>query len=236
MKSLLTTYLRDISRYRPLTPEQELTLFNQMHLGHQSARDQLICAHLLLVVNIARRYTHPGTDIMDLIQEGNIGLMHAVDMFDPARGTRLSTWAVYWIHKQIQVYLNKGHDDPLSLDQLCANETDEQPITLADTIMDCETILGDRSFPATDATLQPDNHLNDLMRYYELLSEHEKQVLQLLYGIHSGRSCNVTDVALLMGISKVRVCQLRDRALKKLRDKLISGAFPCPSVGGNMSH
>lgn len=230
MKSLLTTYLRDISRYRPLTPEQELTLFNQMHLGHQSARDQLICAHLLLVVNIARCYQRYGAEIMDLIQEGNIGLIRAVDMFDPARGTRLSTWAVYKIHKQIQVYLNKGHDDPLSLDQLCANETDEPPISLADTIMDCETILGDRSFPATDATLQPDNHLNDLMRYYELLSEHEKQVLQLLYGIHSGRSCNVTDVALLMGISKVRVCQLRDRALKKLRDKLISGVFPCSSV------
>ena len=218
MKSLLTTYLRDISRYRPLTPEQELTLFNQMHLGHQSARDQLICAHLLLVVNIARRYTHPGTDIMDLIQEGNIGLMHAVDMFDPTRGTRLSTWAVYKIHKQIQRFLNKNDDRMVSLD-INVNNGDEN-LRLSDTIEDKDNTMMEQQFEDIQTRMEQEELQELLTSRLEELSKRELEVLTLLFGIGLQQSFSVTEVSEQMGISKVRVCQLRDRALKMLRDEL----------------
>ena len=218
MKSLLTTYLRDISRYRPLTPERELTLFNQMHLGHQSARDQLICAHLLLVVNIARRYTHPGTDIMDLIQEGNIGLMHAVDMFDPTRGTRLSTWAVYKIHKQIQRFLNKNDDRMVSLD-INVNNGDEN-LRLSDTIEDKDNTMMEQQFEDIQTRMEQEELQELLTSRLEELSKRELEVLTLLFGIGLQQSFSVTEVSEQMGISKVRVCQLRDRALKMLRDEL----------------
>ena len=218
MKSLLTTYLRDISRYRPLTPEQELTLFNQRHLGHQSARDQLICAHLLLVVNIARRYTHPGTDIMDLIQEGNIGLMHAVDMFDPTRGTRLSTWAVYKIHKQIQRFLNKNDDRMISLD-INVDNGDEN-LRLSDTIEDKDNTMMEQQFEDIQTRMEQEELQELLTSRLEELSKRELEVLTLLFGIGLQQSFSVTEVSEQMGISKVRVCQLRDRALKMLRDEL----------------
>ena len=218
MKSLLTTYLRDISKYRPLTSEQEIALFNQMHLGHQSARDQLICAHLLLVVNIARRYTHPGTDIMDLIQEGNIGLMHAVDMFDPTQGARFTTYAVYKIHKQIQRFLNKNDDRMISLD-INVDNGDEN-LRLSDTIEDKDNTMMEQQFEDIQTRMEQEELQELLTSRLAELSKRELEVLTLLFGIGLQQSFSVTEVSEQMGISKARVCQLRDRALKMLRDEL----------------
>ena len=218
MKSLLTTYLRDISKYRPLTSEQEIALFNQMHLGHQSARDQLICAHLLLVVNIARRYTSPGTDIMDLIQEGNIGLMHAVDMFDPTQGTRFTTYAVYKIHKQIQRFLNKNDDRMISLD-INVDNGDEN-LRLSDTIEDKDNTMMEQQFEDIQTRMEQEELQELLTSRLAELSKRELEVLTLLFGIGLQQSFSVTEVSEQMGISKARVCQLRDRALKMLRDEL----------------
>ena len=92
-KSLLGIYLHDISRYPPLTIDEEQTLAERARQGDQDARKQLIEAYLIVPVNIARQNLRPGVDMMDLIQEGNIGLIKAVDMFDPAKGNRLSTLA-----------------------------------------------------------------------------------------------------------------------------------------------
>ena len=97
--SLLESYLRDISRYQQLPPQEELTLATRAHQGDAEAREQLIHAHLLMVVNIARQYLRPDVEMLDLIQEGNIGLIKAVDMFDPAKGNRLSTLARFWVEK-----------------------------------------------------------------------------------------------------------------------------------------
>ena len=214
MKSLLTTYLRDISRYRPLTPEQELTLFNQMHLGHQSARDQLICAHLLLVVNIARRYTHPGTDIMDLIQEGNIGLMHAVDMFDPTRGTRLSTWAVYKIHKQIQRFLNKNDDRMISLD-INVDNGDEN-LRLSDTIEDKDNTMMEQQFEDIQTRMEQEEVKEQLQEKLKTLSSHELQVLRLLYGLDGYPEMSYEEVAQHMGMRADSVRRIKMRAKRKI--------------------
>ena len=97
--NILETYLRDISRYQPLTQEQELTLATRARQGDADARNQLIHANLRMVVNIARQYLRPGVELLDLIQEGNIGLITAVDKFDPTQGNRVTTLAFYWINK-----------------------------------------------------------------------------------------------------------------------------------------
>ena len=76
------TYLRDICRYQPITQEQELTLAHRARQGDTEARNQLIQTQLRMVVNIARQYLRPDVEMLDLIQEGNIGLIAAVDKFD----------------------------------------------------------------------------------------------------------------------------------------------------------
>ena len=214
MKSLLTTYLRDISKYRPLTSEQELTLFNQMHLGHQSARYQLICAHLLLVVNIARRYTRPGTDIMDLIQEGNIGLMHAVDMFDPTQGTRFTTYAVYKIHKQIQRFLNKNDDRMISLD-INVDNGDEN-LRLSDTIEDKDNTMMEQQFEDIQTRMEQEEVKEQLQEKLKTLSSHELQVLRLLYGLDGYPEMSYEEVAQHMGMRADSVRRIKMRAKRKI--------------------
>ena len=214
MKSLLTTYLRDISRYRPLTSEQEIALAEQVRKGDEQARDQLICAHLLLVVNIARRYTHPGTDIMDLIQEGNIGLMHAVDMFDPTQGTRFTTYAVYKIHKQIQRFLNKNDDRMISLD-INVDNGDEN-LRLSDTIEDKDNTMMEQQFEDIQTRMEQEEVKEQLQEKLKTLSSHELQVLRLLYGLDGYPEMSYEEVAQHMGMRADSVRRIKMRAKRKI--------------------
>jgi RNA polymerase primary sigma factor len=90
-------YLRQIAQIPLLTPEQEIQLARQIKRGDQKARTEMVSANLRLVVKIARDYANFGLPLLDLISEGNIGLMKAVERFDPKKGGKLSTYAAWWI-------------------------------------------------------------------------------------------------------------------------------------------
>jgi RNA polymerase primary sigma factor len=94
-------YLQDITRSKLLTQDEELELAAKVQQGNDEARSRMIECNLRLVVKIARAYEHYGLPLLDLINEGNIGLMKAVERFDPTRGVRFSTYAVWWIRQAI---------------------------------------------------------------------------------------------------------------------------------------
>jgi RNA polymerase primary sigma factor len=98
----LETYLREINQTDLLTAEEEKTLARAIGQGDVRARDHMIRANLRLVVNIARGYNGRGLPLPDLIEEGNLGLLRAVEGFDPTMGTRFSTYASYWIKQSIK--------------------------------------------------------------------------------------------------------------------------------------
>lgn len=100
--SPLETYLREINETPLLSPDEEQELAVAIGNGDPVARDRMVRANLRLVVNIARSYTGKGLSLQDLIEEGNLGLMRAVEGFDPAMGTRFSTYASYWIKQSIK--------------------------------------------------------------------------------------------------------------------------------------
>jgi RNA polymerase sigma factor (sigma-70 family) len=97
----LAVYLREIARIPLLTREQEGELARQSQAGDQAAKQRLIEANLRLVVQVARRYINRGLPLPDLIEEGNIGLLRAVEKFEPERGTRFATYATWWIRQAI---------------------------------------------------------------------------------------------------------------------------------------
>ncbi|MCA8951401.1 MAG: sigma-70 family RNA polymerase sigma factor [Planctomycetes bacterium] len=98
----LDTYLADINEVPLLTPEQEIELSTRVQQGDMQAREHMIRANLRLVVSIAKNYVNRGLSFMDLIEEGNIGLMKAVEKFDPDAGCRFSTYATWWIKQGIR--------------------------------------------------------------------------------------------------------------------------------------
>ncbi len=97
----ITLYLREISAFPLLTADQEKVYTRQALQGDLEARRRMITSNLRLVVHIARRYQNRGLAWLDVIQEGNLGLIRAVEKFDPERGLRFSTYAAWWIHQSI---------------------------------------------------------------------------------------------------------------------------------------
>lgn len=95
-------YIREAVETPLLTPAEEITLAGRIQSGDESAREHMIKANLRLVVKIAREYEDYGLPLLDLINEGNIGLMRAVERFDPAKGAKLSTYAAWWIKQAIK--------------------------------------------------------------------------------------------------------------------------------------
>ena len=214
--NLLQTYLQDISKYPQLSPQEELTLATRARQGDTEARNQLIQTHLRMVVNIARQYLRPNVEMLDLIQEGNIGLIKAVDMFDPTQGHRLTTLAFYWINKHIQRFLDHEPKNLVSLDMEINDGSDH--LLLSDTIEDKGTILGGPTIPHIDTVMEYEEMQSKVREMLSRLSERERKVLRLLYGIDLRRSYTVSEVARMLRVSKVRVCQLRDRALTRMHD------------------
>ncbi|HYO23962.1 MAG TPA: RNA polymerase sigma factor RpoD/SigA [Lacipirellulaceae bacterium] len=105
----LETYLREINETALLSAREERELAVQIGQGNSASRDRMVRANLRLVVNIARGYSGKGLALQDLIEEGNLGLLRAVEGFDPAMGTRFSTYASYWIKQSIKrALINTG--------------------------------------------------------------------------------------------------------------------------------
>lgn len=109
MTDPLKIYLKDIKKIPLLTHEEEIQLANRIKQGDRQAKEKMIKANLRLVINFAKRYRHFGIPFMDLIEEGNMGLMKAVGKFNPKRGFRFSTYASWWIRQYINRALaNQG--------------------------------------------------------------------------------------------------------------------------------
>jgi RNA polymerase primary sigma factor len=98
----LDRYLREIGQFPLLTPQEEIELAGEIKKGDAAARERMINSNLRLVVTIARDYANLGLPLLDLISEGNIGLTKAVERFDPAKGAKLSTYAMWWIKQAIK--------------------------------------------------------------------------------------------------------------------------------------
>jgi len=258
----IRTYLKEVRNIPLLTPEQEIQLSKRIKKGDEQARKAMIRSNLRLVINIAKRYMHLGTPLLDLIEEGNLGLMKAVDKFNPKKGYRFSTYAAWWIKQgisrsiseqgkmiRVPVYMSdlitkwKKKREQLT-QKLKRTPSDEEiakrlklpkdkieQITfwMATTTSSLEAPLGGESEAQVsdlieDETAQsPDagiGHLLDKERVRNLLdmmTQREKEVLDMRFGLADSKPHTLAEVAKKLGVSRERIRQIEEVALKKLR-------------------
>jgi RNA polymerase primary sigma factor len=266
----LDIYLREIGRYKLLTAAQERDLASRAKAGDREAMDQLTEANLRFVVSIAKEFQHRGLSLADLINEGNVGLLRAVQHFDGSRGCRFSTYAMWWIRQAIlkalaqqtrTIRLPMNRIDKLNRIYKAAQELRADPksrgaspsiyqISKA-TRMPVEEIQdllghsatqvsldapmsedGERSLLETvedTGALSPERALmdktlsHDIKAALSVLTPREEKVLRLYYGLDSSSEGTLDSIGQKLNISRERVRQIRDRALKKVKMATTSG-------------
>ena len=219
-ESLLNLYCQEVARYRMLSEQEERAVIERMSQGDMQARKVLIESYLRLVVSMANnpKFRHQA-EVLDLIQEGNIGLIKAVDCFDPATGNSFVAFAMECIKNRIILFLKKRHEELLILDSKVA-ENDEEYICGVDLVIDEANVLGDASYEIVEDKMINEEREEHLYAKMERLPSRECEIVQLLYGVGVRDAMSLQEVAMMVGLSKERVGQIRDSALRHLSSSI----------------
>jgi RNA polymerase primary sigma factor len=254
-------YLREIGQVKLLTPQEEIELAAKIKKGDKKAREQMIKANLRLVVKIARDYEGIGLPLLDLISEGNIGLMKAVERFDPAKGGKLSTYGSWWIKQSIKRALanqSKTIRLPVHLvdkiskmrrtamrlqEELGREPTDDElgeelgitasrvaqmrmaairPASLDAPIGDEDSnnfaeVVQDESADTPYEQLEEKTVTRMLQEMVKTLDPREATILRARFGLDGGSQKTLEEVGQKFGVTRERVRQIQNIALKKLR-------------------
>jgi len=259
----IRAYLKDIKSVALLTPRQEIELATRIKRGDTKAKRQMILANLRLVINIAKRYTHLGVPLLDLIEEGNLGLMKAVTKYNPRKGFRFSTYAAWWIRQYVtRAIANQGKTVriPVYMTELLSKfkrVTEEltqklgrkpsarelakrmrlpverihrlQELVTAAQTTSLETPVGEEGETEMIDLLQdetvpsPHDEITRFLQHERIeallsrMSERERRVLSLRYGLEDGISRTLGETAKFFGITRERVRQIEVAAMRKLR-------------------
>ncbi|WP_078554826.1 RNA polymerase sporulation sigma factor SigE [Bacillus alkalicellulosilyticus] len=195
----------------PLTKEEEAHLLQKLPTGDKVARSMLIERNLRLVVYIARKFENTGINIEDLISIGTIGLIKAVNTFNPEKKIKLATYASRCIENEILMYLRRNNkirsevsfDEPLNIDW------DGNELLLSDVLGTDEDIITKGIEEKVDRKL--------LVKALYTLNDREKQIMELRFGLAGDEEKTQKDVADMLGISQSYISRLEKRIIKRLR-------------------
>ncbi len=259
-------YLREIQKTKLLTADDEKELATRIARGDKSARDRMIEANLRLVVKIAKRYINRGLPLLDLIEEGNMGLIKAVERFKISKECRFSTYATWWIRQSIEralvnqsrtvrlpVHVSDDINKMLRITRELVQKMDREPSVkevasemdvnpayvrklmvllkktfsierpmgensdyfLLDTIEDTSTVS-----PAE--LLENTNRFDVVNTWFETLSDNEKMILSLRFGLDDKEPQTLDTIGRSFGVTRERIRQIEAKALEKLRTNIES--------------
>ncbi len=263
---ILDQYLFEVNRFPLLSAPDEIALARRIQAGDRRALDELVQRNLRFVISVAKKYRNRGLSLLDLIEEGNVGLMTAAQRFDPERGVKFISYAVWWVRQAIlaalarqsrtvRLPLNRTGDlsrvvkATAALRQELGREPAEEEVANA-TGLSVRVVrslhgvhthelrldapisgAGDRALieqfvqaEAPDIEEEATRHLlrGDLDRALHTLSPRHERVLRLYFGFDDGRERTLEEIGLIFGVTRERIRQLRDRALKRLHEGQVS--------------
>lgn len=258
--ALLEKYLQEIGREELLTAEEEVELSRCIKKGDVNALEKLTKANLRFVVSVAKQYQNHGLSLLDLINEGNLGLIKAAEKFDETRGVKFISYAVWWIRQSIQQAIaEKGNMVKMSLNQIetikkishasnhleqvnercpsldeIAEELDIEKGGIGKVMqaskhhLSIDSSINDakgNSFLdiiASDDSMQIDSDFvkgslkEEIARLLNVLDDRERVVIESFYGIHQA-DITLTDIAMKCNLTRARVRQIKEKAIRKLR-------------------
>lgn len=261
-RSALDQYLRDVSKHELITPEEEIELGRRAQAGDEEAVQKLVRANLRFVISVAKKYQNRGVSLIDLIQDGNVGLVTAARKFDPDQGVKFISYAVWWIRQAIlsslanqgravRVPLNRASDlarifrererlkqelgrepttEELAAAAKLTPETLESLQTLNAAEIRLDSPIGDsddsqlverfilEEAAEPEATVEERLMAEQIERALDTLTPRDARVLRLYFGLEGGREHTLEEIGNMLGVTRERVRQLRDRALKRLRE------------------
>src|SRR6187551_1929813 len=259
----LDLYLDEISRVPLLTRDQEMELARKAFRGNVAAQEKLARHNVRFVVSVAKKFQNRGVPLVDLIGEGNVGLMTAARKFDPDRGVKFISYAVWWIRQAIQaaiarhgrpvrVPLNRtadlnrlGRATVLLTERLGRAPTTDELMAATGLTRDAVRSLSalhieamrldhpvreaddrgqlERFVPlaqeGTDANTLANSRTQDLEAALAALPARDAKVLRLYFGLDDGKSRTLEEIGRMMGVTRERIRQLRDRALRQLKEE-----------------
>jgi RNA polymerase primary sigma factor len=261
-RDILDQYLREVSLAPLLTASEEIDVARRVQAGDEDAMRELVTRNLRFVISVAKKYQNRGMALMDLIGEGNLGLMTAARKFDPGHGVKFISYAVWWIRQAIlsaiarqgrtvRVPLNRTADLSriLKTAEMLRQRLGREPfpeeiapivnlslevvqalsaLSTADVRLDAPRAAeGDRSLLdrfTTDAGPDAEEEVIGRLLGEEIdaalrtLPPRDARVLRLYFGLEGGREHTLEEIGAMFGITRERVRQLRDRALRSLRE------------------
>ncbi len=261
-------YFKEIGTLvKQIDREKEATLWKRYKKGDLSARDELFKLHLRLVIPTARRFLRPGCELMDLVEEGNLGLLQAIEKFDYKLGYRFPTYAIHWIEqfirrsveeqatnikipqhawenlrtwsKALEKLKSKLNREP-TLNEI-AHELDikaKQVVSILNTLnaaygidslsnlvqtdedsLTLEETLSDESKGNPDNLILMQSSQEEIKKILESLPERDREILLMRYGLKAETPDTLSDISKKLKISRERVRQIEQRAVRKVRQK-----------------
>jgi RNA polymerase primary sigma factor len=261
-RTALDQYLRDVSKHELITPEEEIEYGRRAQAGDEDAVQRLVRANLRFVISVAKKYQNRGVSLIDLIQEGNVGLVTAARKFDPDQGVKFISYAVWWIRQAIlsalanqgravRVPLNRASDlarifrererlkqelrrEPTAEELAEAAKLTPEVVESLQTLNAAEIRLDAPIGDSDDSQLverfiqeeaaEPEAAVEERLlaeqieRALDTLMPRDARVLRLYFGLEGGREHTLEEIGNVLGVTRERVRQLRDRALKRLRE------------------
>jgi len=244
----ISNYLKDIRKLKVMTPERERELAERMLSGFiteeetKEIQKELLEGNLRFVITVSKQYQNQGLDLPDLIAEGNLGLMKAIEHFDWSKQLRFISYAVWWVRQSILQSLNEnartirlpvnvvqelhkakkelekaGVDLPEKFINLPYTVNLDNPLNEeGDTLLD---VLNNPNADLADANLSTEQTLKDkLLSMLDVLDEREKIIIQDYFGL-SGSTRTLEDIGNDFDLTKERVRQIKEKALRKLRNE-----------------
>ena len=257
----LERYLQEINKEPMITPEEEVVLAHRIHNGDDEALEQLTKANLRFVVSVAKQYQGQGLGLIDLINEGNVGLITAAKKFDETRGFKFISYAVWWIrqsilqalaensrlvylplnqvnnltkiHRFLSDFAQKNERTPSNEEIAEALDIDVEKVKtimqssgrptsmdapLADDEGSCLLdLLQSRDGSNTERDLITGSLITEVSSAVKKLRERERKVVEMFFGLN-GPEMNLEDIGRELHLSRERVRQLKEKALKLLRE------------------